>query len=229
VQLFIQRRSAQAFDGVTSITARTFYRMLDMTLPRAGVAPWDSLPWQPRIHLVLFVHRVQGLRPGLYAFVRHRDGEASMREALRRPEFQWRAVEGCPGQLSLYSLVFADTRQVAGTLSCHQAIASDSAFSLGMLAQFDDPLRQGPWVYRQLFWEAGVLGQVLYLEAEAAGVQGTGIGCYFDDNFHELLGIENRSLQSLYHFTVGGAVVDRRLMTLPPYRRSWGQRVSVES
>jgi len=26
------------------------------------------------------------------------------------------------------------------------------------------------------------------------------------------------SLQSLYHFTIGGPVEDRRLMTLPPYR-----------
>ena len=25
------------------------------------------------------------------------------------------------------------------------------------------------------------------------------------------------SLQSLYHFTIGGPVEDRRLMTLPPY------------
>jgi hypothetical protein len=28
-----------------------------------------------------------------------------------------------------------------------------------------------------------VLGQLLYLEAEAAGVRATGIGCYFDDAF----------------------------------------------
>jgi len=30
-------------------------------------------------------------------------------------------------------------------------------------------------VVSKLFWEAGLLGQVLYLEAEAAGVRGTGI------------------------------------------------------
>lgn len=220
MQLFLQRRSAQAFDGVTSIPAATFYRMLDMTLPRAGVAPWDSLPWKPRIHLVLFVHRVEGIQPGLYAFARHREGEAVLRTAIKRSEFQWQPVEGCPQHLALFSLVLADSQRVAGTLSCHQAIAADSAFSLGMLAEFDDALRAGPWTYRQLFWEAGMLGQVLYLEAEAAGVQGTGIGCYFDDDFHNLLGIADTRLQSLYHFTVGGALVDNRLMTLPPYDRS---------
>jgi len=28
--------------------------------------PWDVLPWAPAIHLALFVHRVDGLAPGLY-------------------------------------------------------------------------------------------------------------------------------------------------------------------
>jgi hypothetical protein len=32
-----------------------------------------------------------------------------------------------------------------------------------------------------LFWETGVLGQLLYLEAHAVGISATGIGCYFDD------------------------------------------------
>jgi hypothetical protein len=46
----------------------------------------------------------------------------------------------------------------------------------------------GAWWYRRLFWEAGVLGQALYLGAEAIGIRATGIGCYFDDLFHGLLG-----------------------------------------
>lgn len=36
-------------------------------------------------------------------------------------------------------------------------------------------------MYPRLFWETGVLGQVLYLEAHAAGLSATGIGCFFDD------------------------------------------------
>ncbi len=61
------------------------------------------------------------------------------------------------------------------------------------------------------------MGQALYLEAEAHGLRGTGIGCYFDDSFHELLGLSGRSFQSLYHFTVGYPLSDLRLLTLPPY------------
>ncbi|HSE60582.1 MAG TPA: hypothetical protein VLA99_17905, partial [Nitrospiraceae bacterium] len=85
-------------------------------------------------------------------------------------------------------------------------------------AEFEEPLQTiGPWVYPRLYWECGVIGQVLYLEAEAAGVRATGIGCFFDDPVHEVFGLKDRTFQSLYHFTVGGPVEDHRLTTLPPY------------
>ena len=93
-----------------------------------------------------------------------------------------------------------------------------SFFSLGMIAEFSAPIRRwGAWFYRNLFWESGVVGQVLYLEAEAAGARATGIGCYFDDPVHQLLGIRGNDFQSLYHFTVGSHVDDARLTTRPAY------------
>ena len=95
-----------------------------------------------------------------------------------------------------------------------------------MLAEFGPLIRADAWRYRQLHWEAGLLGHVLYLQAEATGLRGTGIGCYFDDAFHELLGLQGDRLQSLYHFTVGVPLPDTRITTLPPYpeRDSLGMR-----
>ena len=93
-----------------------------------------------------------------------------------------------------------------------------SFFSLGMVADFADPIvAHGDWFWRRLFWEAGMVGQVLYLEAEAEEARATGIGCYFDDPVHELLGLEDDEFQSLYHFTIGIHVEDTRLTTLPAY------------
>ena len=64
-----------------------------------------------------------------------------------------------------------------------QDIASDGCFSLGMVARFEPVLQEkGAWMYPRLFWETGILGQVLYLEAHAVGISATGIGCYFDDD-----------------------------------------------
>ena len=214
--IFRQRRSAQSFDQTTPLSADTFFRMLDTTVPRRGVPPWDALHWEPRVDLLLFVHRVAGLAPGLYLFVRNPQSEGKLRASLN-PDFEWIRIEGCPAHFRLFRLVTADAQSAARTLSCHQDIAADGAFSLGMLAEYEAHLAQGPWKYRQLFWEAGILGQALYLEAEAAGVRGTGIGCYFDDAVHDLLGIKNQSFQSIYHFTAGTALNDTRLQTLPAY------------
>ncbi|MDP1767970.1 MAG: SagB/ThcOx family dehydrogenase [Nitrospirota bacterium] len=222
-QLIRQRRSAVSFDGKTSITSGTFFRILSRLMPAAELPqldrpmPWDVLPWKPAIHLLLFVHRVDGLIPGLYLLVRDRSMGPLLQQSMNE-ELVWNPVPGCPETLPLYWLLEGDAKKAAVQVSCHQEIAGDSAFSLGMIAEFEGRLREGgAWWYPRLFWEAGLVGQVLYLEAEAAGVRGTGIGCFFDDPVHEIVGMKGRSFQSLYHFTMGGPVEDGRLMTLPPY------------
>jgi nitroreductase len=211
--LFRQRRSAVDFDAVTSIPADAFYTMLDPLLPRAGVPPWNAWPWAPRVHLGLFVHRVEGLEPGLYAFLRVESARGALRQALS-PEWLWR--EAGPAHLPLYLLLPHDTRDTARVVCCHQDIAADSCFALGMLSDFAG-IEESPWRYRNLYWECGLVGQTLYLEAEAAGIRATGIGCFFDDEMHRVLGLEGHAWQSLYHFTAGGAVDDPRLTTLPAY------------
>jgi len=174
--------------------------------------PWDALDWSPQVHLVLFVHRVEGLLPGLYAYVRD-EGTLDEWRAAMRAEFLWEAV--APG---LFLLVPADARSTAMRLSCDQAIASDGFFSVAMVARLEASVRgRGEWFYRRLFWECGLIGHVLYLEAEAVGARGTGIGCFYDDPVHELLGLTGHAWQSLYHFSVGAPLEDTRLGTEPGY------------
>ena len=222
-QVIRQRRSALAFDRTTSVPADSFYTMLARVMPRVDrdlcrrPMPWDVVPWAPAVHLALFVHRVDGLVPGLYMLVRDPSKVESLRLATYQ-QFAWSPPPGCPGDLPLFLLQEADVRPLAAQLSCGQAIAGDGAFSLGMIAEFESSLRRyGPWFYRRLFWETGVIGQVLYLEAEAIGVRATGIGCFFDDPVHQVMGFSDMAFQSLYHFTIGGPVEDSRLTTLPPY------------
>ncbi|MGA9773630.1 MAG: SagB/ThcOx family dehydrogenase [Blastocatellia bacterium] len=212
-----QRRSAVAMDGHTRIPQETFYRILQRTLATPGNPPFSALPWKPRIHLAIFVHRVDDLPSGLYILVR----DPSQRESLESTFTQadlWHRPAGCPQQLELYCLIETEAGEAARQISCFQEIARDGCFSLGMIAEYEDALeRYGAWFYPRLFWEAGVIGQMLYLEAEAAGIRSTGIGCYFDDPMHEILGLKDRKYQDLYHFTVGGAIDDTRLTTLSAY------------
>lgn len=214
-----RRRSATDFDRRRGIPREHFLAMLDKTRPRDGIAPFDVGLGEPALHLMIFVHQVEGLQPGLYFFSRNDQHLPELR-ALSRPEFAWQPVE--PG-LPLFLLQPDDFRQTAAMVSCHQEIAGASAFSLGMLARFSEIVRREPFRYRHLFWESGMIGQVLYLEAEAHEVRGTGIGCFFDDAVHEILGLTDDRYQSLYHFTVGHPLEDPRLTTLPPYSHLRGR------
>jgi SagB-type dehydrogenase family enzyme len=208
-----QRRSAVDFDGSTRISAAALFAMLECLMARHDTPPWNALASPIRVHPALMVHRVDDLEPGLYMFLRDPDRLLDLKQSMR-PEWLWQ--KSGPDHLPLYLLLPYDLREIAKSICCHQDIGADSCFALGMLAHFETALHE-PWLYRNLYWECGMLGQVLYLEAEAAGVRATGIGCFFDDEMHSLLGISGHAWQSLYHFTLGGAVDDRRLSTLPPY------------
>lgn len=213
-----ERRSAIAMDGHSHISSGSFFTMMRHVLPLSGNNVTSVLPWRARISLAIFIHRVDGLPPGLYLLVRDPGHEDSLRGALHS-EFHWEKPVSCPVSLSLYLLLETDVRDASRMICCHQDIACDGSFALAMLAEFDSSIEQhGAGFYPRLFWEAGIIGQILYLEAEAAGVRGTGIGCFFDDVMHDVLGIRDHSWQSLYHFTVGKPVDDPRLQTLPPYR-----------
>lgn len=213
--VILNRRSAQAFDRKARMGSGAFYHLIDRLLARP-VTPWDVWTYAPRLHPVFMLHRVDGLEPGLYILIRNPDAEMRLRQGMRK-EFLWQRPDHVPQQLNFYRLFAGDCTKFARTLHCHQAIGIDACFALGMLAEFEPLVRGEPWRYNQLHWEAGLIGQVLYLEAESLGFRGTGIGCYFDDTFHEILGIADASFASLYHFTVGITLTDRRITTLPPY------------
>jgi SagB-type dehydrogenase family enzyme len=214
-ELIRQRRSAVAFDGHSILDARAFFEMLRRVMP-SEQAPWDALWWTPRLHLALFVHRVNDVAPGLYLLARDRRKVETLRAACGR-EFLW---EPAHDTLPFYCLARGDCRTLARRVSCDQDIAADGFFSLGMIAEFDASLAaDGAPFYRNLFWESGVIGQSLYLEAEAVGARATGIGCFYDNPVHDILGLQGRAFQSLYHFTVGMPVEDTRLTTEPGY--SW--------
>ncbi|MET0065014.1 MAG: SagB/ThcOx family dehydrogenase [Candidatus Thiodiazotropha sp.] len=216
--IILQRRSAQAFNGKAYCEAEEFFHLLDQTLPRHDRVPWDCWPFEPNINLLIFVHRVRDLEPGVYLLCRNPSHLEALKKAVD-PQFDWSPLDSAPAHLPLFQLLRSDAKRAARTLSCHQDIAASSYFSLGMLSAFEPVLQErGFQGYPELFWEAGLIGQTLYLQAELLGMRGTGIGCFFDDGVHEILGLKDRQFQSLYHFTLGQAKQDDRLETHPPYQ-----------
>jgi SagB-type dehydrogenase family enzyme len=210
-EIIRKRRSAVAYDRRAFMDKEVFLSILDKTLERAEISPFDVELNEPQINLAVFVHRVSGLEQGLYFYVRNKELFEIFKE-ITTNQFLWEEVS--PNLFLLYRDNFETTAKL---VSCRQDIAGDSCFSLGMVGYFKPNILEEPFSYRYLHYEAGMVGQVLYLEAEAHNFRGTGIGCFFDDAVHEILGLPDNTFQTIYHFTVGKHLEDTRLRTLPPY------------
>jgi SagB-type dehydrogenase family enzyme len=130
------------------------------------------------VGLLLAVHRVQGLAPGLYAY----DPGAHALGALREGDLRAPLAGACLGQEKAAS-------------------AAVAFFMLGALGP--EGARGGARRYRDLLLEAGAIGQRVYLAAEALGVAARNLAAFVDDALAPLLGLGGRDAAVL-HLTVLG-------------------------
>jgi len=138
------------------------------------------------VQLYLYVHRVEGLAPGAYRY--------------------W------PEHAELENIKQGDQRLVAAALSLGQDLAGNACVAFSMIGDFENAARiYGDRGYRYVHFEAGAIGQRMYLAAEALGLRATGIGAFFDDQVHKYLSLAPEQGQVVYHFSVGHPVPDPRL------------------
>jgi SagB-type dehydrogenase family enzyme len=206
-EIVLQRRSVHIMDKELSLISKEDF----FTILRSVSSSLDGN--ENAVHLLLMLHRVQDLDSGLYILIRNERDLKELQELMYK-DFLWNQTEF----ENLYLLEQRDLTLASKAISCSQDIASDGAFSLGMLCNFSKQLQEfDAHRYKELYWECGAIGQQLYLESTSLGFSGTGIGCFLDDMFHNLLGLKDNKYQSLYHFTVGKGFVDSRIMTKPAY------------
>lgn len=186
------RRSAVDMDGETSITKE----VLDVILLKSTKG--FNADFQTHkadcfnlVHLFLYLHRVEGVKSGLYYFDRQKE--------------------------RLIALRTSDQRHFARSASCFQDIASDGVFAVSMVADFNTGMEVfGERCYRLLHHEAGYIGQYFYLTSHALGLDATGIGCFIDDAINTYIGLPS-GFEVIYNFTFGTALKDPRLTTLKAY------------
>ena len=177
------RRSALDFRGGTeSMTLAQLSAVLD-----AATRPLDAdLAAVRFVQLYVYAHRVEGLPAAVY---RH-----------------W------PERGELEQVRPGDQRVTAAGLSLGQDLAANACVAFSMIADLDRAARaHGDRGYRYAHFEAGALGQRMYVAAEALGLRATGIGAFFDDQVHRYLGIEREQGQVVYHFAIGHPVPDPRV------------------
>ncbi len=176
-----RRRSALDFDPFTApMELDELVQLLDFAT-RDWRADWRgnfSGEKAPResgddlITLYLYVHRVRGWEPGVY-----------------RWDLRNRTLE------ELHS---GNVQRVAAFLSLEQSLAGNSCFTISMIADLREAARVfGNRGYRYVYFEAGAIGQRLYVGAEALGWNATGIGAFYDDDVHRYLGFLEEGTDSV--------------------------------
>ncbi len=177
------RRSALDFKG--GAQSMSFAQL--STILAAATAPFAAdFAGAPFIQLYLYVHRVDGLKPGVYRFGQGRAGLEQIRKG--------------------------DQRVAAAGLSLGQDLAGNACVSFSMIGNIERAVRaNGDRGYRYVHLEAGAIGHRLYLAAEAFGLGATGIGAFYDDEVHDYLTLASGQGQVVYHFAIGYPVPDQRL------------------
>jgi SagB-type dehydrogenase family enzyme len=178
-----RRRSALDFQGGT----RTMPLAHLMEILASATAPFHADFAGARfIQLYLYLHRVDGLQPGVY-------------------RFSWEGSE-------LEQVKLGDQRVVAAGLSLGQDLAGNACVAFSMIGDLERAARiHGARGYRYVHFEAGAIGHRMYLAAEALGMGATGIGAFYDDEVHRYLNLTPERGQVVYHFAIGHPVPDPRL------------------
>lgn len=177
------RRSALDFRGGDEWMTLS---QLGAVLESAGKPLFADFATQRFVQLFLYVHRVVGLAPGVYRY--------------------W------PRHAELEVMKLGDQRVAAAALSLGQELAGNACVAFSMIGDFESATRMyGDRGYRYVHFEAGAIGQKMYLASEAVGLRATGIGAFFDDEVHRYLGIAPELGQVVYHFAIGYPVRDPRL------------------
>jgi hypothetical protein len=188
----------------TSLDYETFMHLLARLVPTRGAdcIPWDAIAWKPRVHLGLLVHRVQGMAPGLYVLCRDPDQLGRLRRALRADAL-WRRDPHWPKGLDLSLLREGDHRELAARITGVDVSSTDAAFDVVMIADYVDALSSyGASFYRNLLWEAGMVGHLLGSESARSRLRATGGDRYRDELVHQAFGMLDHEWQCLYHFEV---------------------------
>jgi SagB-type dehydrogenase family enzyme len=151
------------------------------------------VPGADFVTLYLYVHRVRDCEPGVY---------------------RWNTPEG-----TLQQLHRGDIERIAAFLSLEQPLAGNSCFTVSMIADLAGAAQAfGNRGYRYVYFEAGAIGQRLYLGAEALGWNATGIGAFYDDDVHRYLGfLEDR--ENSVSESVNAAEKSSLIMTGSPASR----------
>jgi SagB-type dehydrogenase family enzyme len=165
----------------------------------ATLRPVPSAGARHALETYLWVHRVEGLMPGLYRFCAQ---EHLLEPIARQPRAGRKATQPATGLAAEASGESSAEAQVAACLG--QGFVARSAVTFVWTAVRDRMCwRYGQRGYRYLFLDAGHACQNLYLAAEAISCGACAIAAFSDEEVNRLLGLDGEVQFALYLAAVG--------------------------
>jgi nitroreductase len=102
------------------------------------------------------------------------------------------------------------------------------AFS--MIGDFESASRSyGERGYRYVHFEAGAIGQRMYLASEALGLRATGIGAFFDERVNRYLDLSPERGQVVYHLRLAIRFLIRGWRLENEWSASWSMETTTSS
>jgi hypothetical protein len=206
-------RPAEEFEAEASLSREDFFAILDKTLPRSKRYPFDGFSVAPKVHLLLFVHRVEEMQPGLYLLSRDQKSNISLKSQLAK-DFEWQP-EG--GPVNFFRLQAGDFRKVTSTLWNQSNLGESAMFHVMMLADFDKSVRLDLSTYPHIFWESGMIAQVLSTEATALHHRTHHLAHFIDEQCHLMLGLRADQFRCTYLSSYGQPSESKTVYKAPYY------------
>jgi SagB-type dehydrogenase family enzyme len=176
-----KRRSVRAYSG-QPLSQEEFSRLLHaaqgITEPRRQYRAAPSAGALYPIELYPVVHNVSGLEPGVYHYAVREHELELVRSGDFRTEIMgaglWQEFMGTANVCFVLTAIFQRTRW-----------------------------KYKNRTYRYVAFEAGHIGQNLYLSATSMGLGACAVGAFHDEDLNTLLEIDGEEEESLYVITVG--------------------------
>jgi SagB-type dehydrogenase family enzyme len=180
------RRSARRFERSHRVSRGNFTSLLRrVALPTMVLdtnRPGTCMP-------LFWVHAVDDVTPGLYMFEYH--APRGLGTAVRVDEF------------NLTQVARGDFREDCMFLAGFQEKAEDCALATTIVSDVAACIHRAPWSYRQMHWNAALVGHALYLQSEAVDLRTSGLGAFFDGEVERYLSSVGLPWQAVYWTATG--------------------------
>lgn len=161
----------------------------------------EWLPWKESVQFAFFINRVEGLQPGLYLLFLNDKQITSFRSQCK-VTFNWTKVSK---EYQFYSLFEAPLNEMISDICLNDPFVKNSALTVSFINSFKPFITTfGVSMYQRLFWEAGMLAELIRLESRLEKVDAVSHPFYYESLFEKVMGISHHEdFMNTYHLSIG--------------------------